>query len=84
MEQAGRSPRTRRFVHTVLREAIQQAMDWGMVARNVCDLAKPPKDSRKEMKTFDAKQAADFLTAAKKNRLYAMYVLAITTGMRQG
>ncbi|HVT26547.1 MAG TPA: tyrosine-type recombinase/integrase [Lacipirellulaceae bacterium] len=38
----------------------------------------------KELKTFDAKQSADFLKAAKTNRLYAMYVLAITTGLRQG
>ena len=84
MEVAGYSPRTRRFVHTVLREAIEQAVEWGLVGRNVVDKAIPPKEVRQEMKTFDATQAASFLKAAMANRLYALYVVAITTGMRQG
>jgi integrase len=84
MERAGLSPRTRRFTHTVIRAALQQAADWGMVPRNICDTAKPPKVVRKEMKTLDAKQAASLMAAAKSDRLYAMYVLAVTTGMRQG
>ena len=36
------------------------------------------------MQTLDAVQAAVLLKAAETDRLWAMYVLAITTGMRQG
>jgi integrase len=47
-------------------------------------MATPPKVVRDEMKTLTAAEASRFLAAAKCDRLYAMYVLAITTGMRQG
>jgi integrase len=84
MEQAGSSPRTRRFVHSVLRRAFSQALEWGFVNQNVCTVAKPPKPTRTEMKTLSKAEANRFLAAAKTDRLHAMYVLAITTGMRQG
>jgi integrase len=84
MEHAGSSTRTRRFVHSVLREALEQAVEWGMVTRNICDTATPPKLVQEEMKTLDAAQACIFLATAKADRLHAMYVLALTTGMRQG
>ena len=34
----GLSPRTVRYAHTVLRNALEQAVKWGMIARNPADL----------------------------------------------
>jgi integrase len=84
MEESGSSPRTRRFVHSVLRRALSQAVKLDLVARNVCTLVDPPKLVPTEMKTLTKEEANCFLDAAKQDRLYAMYVLALTTGMRQG
>jgi integrase len=84
MERANLSTRMRRFVHTLLSEALDQAIKWGLVVRNVCDTATPPMLVQDEMICLDAIQAARLLKASKKDRLHAMYVVAVTTGMRQG
>jgi len=80
----GLSPRTVRYLHTVLREALQQAMKWGMVARNVCDLTEPPRVVRPQMQTWTPDEARVFLATAKKDAYAALWVLALTTGMRRG
>lgn len=84
MEANGLKPRTRRFVHFVLSNALDAAVIKGLVPKNICNFATVPMLVKEEMQTFDAAQAAKFLEAAKSDRLYAMYVLAISTGMRQG
>jgi integrase len=84
MEQAGLSPRTRQFVHAVLRKALSNAVRWGLVVRNVSEQVDPPRPTKPEMHTLDSAQAAAFLAAAASDRLSAMYVLAVTVGMRQG
>lgn len=84
MEQSGSSPRTRQFVHDVIRNALANAITWGLVQVNVCDQLARPKVPKVKMKVLDASQAAMFLTAAKSDRLSAMYTLAVTVGMRQG
>jgi integrase len=43
-----------------------------------------PMPPKKEMKVWDADQAKTFLKAAAGDRLYALYFLALTTGMRSG
>ena len=45
-EAGGLSARTVRYLHTVLREALHQAMKWGMVHRNACDATDPPRAVR--------------------------------------
>ena len=44
----------------------------------------PPTGQRREFDTFTAEQVRSFLKAVRGDRLEALYVLAITTGMRQG
>jgi integrase len=44
----------------------------------------PPTGQRREFDTFTAGQVRRFLKAVRGDRLEALYVLAITTGMRQG
>lgn len=80
----GLSPRTVQLIHTILHRALGQAAKWGLVPRNGADLVDRPKAARKEMRTLTAEQVRTLLKAAKEDRLYALYVLAVTTGMRQG
>jgi len=56
----------------------------GLIPRNAPDPVKPPRQSRKEMKTLTPEQAHIFLQTAKDDRLGALYIVAIHTGLRQG
>jgi integrase len=84
MHQAGRSERLRAMVLTLLRSALDQAVRWELVPRNVARLVdKPCSDSRK-MVTLDRDQVARFLEAAKPTPFAALYTLALTLGLRRG
>ncbi|MEI6805519.1 MAG: site-specific integrase [Myxococcaceae bacterium] len=84
LEDEGCSPRSRQFIHAVLRKALDQAFRWGYIQRNVCDMIKRPLAPKKTMKCWDAEQTNYFLNIAKPDRLFALYMLAFTTGLRQG
>src|SRR5207302_1927970 len=79
---AGLSPQTVRKIHAVIHRALQQALLWNLVPRNVADLVMPVRVQRYEMRTLDQNQAQALLAAAAGDRLEAVYVLALTTGMR--
>ncbi len=80
----GLAPSTVGKLHAVLHRAFQDALHWGMVARNVCDAVKPPKAKVKEMRTLSPEQARHLLSKADGDPLHALYVLALTAGLRQG
>ncbi|HEU5349522.1 MAG TPA: site-specific integrase [Ktedonobacterales bacterium] len=81
---SGRSPTTVRHIHAVLHVALEQAVRWNLVARNVADLVDAPRMRRTEMLVLNAEQARAFLAVAQGDRLEALYVAALTTGMREG
>jgi integrase len=81
---AGAAPRSVRHLHALLHNALKQADRWGLVPRNVATLARPPNAPRHEISTLTAEQVRTLLAAAEGDRLEALYVLAISTGMRQG
>ena len=83
---SGLSAATVRKMHSVLRKALKQAVLDGLVPRNVCEAVKPPKVERKEITPLDREQAKALLEAARDagDRLEALYVLAVHTGMREG
>jgi integrase len=72
------------LIHTTLRKALQQAVSDGILPRNICEAVKAPKRVKKEMRPLTAEQTKNFLDAAKGDRLEALYILAITTGLREG
>ncbi len=80
----GLSPSTVEVFHCVLHKALDTAVKWGLVPRNVCDLVSPPHRESFEIKPLDAEQAHALLSAARGHRLEALFILAIATGMRRG
>jgi len=84
LERAGVSPRMRQFIHAVLHRAMEQAVKWQLVPRNPCAAVERPRAPRKEFRVLDAAEARKLMDAAKGDRLEALLVLALTTGMRQG
>jgi integrase len=81
---AGASTTTVNHLHAVPHRAFGQAARWGLIARNPADLVDPPRNRHHEMATFSPDQAKGFLKAAEGDRLEALCVVALTTGMRQG
>ena len=80
----GLAPKTVKYIHTTLHRSLKQAVRWGLVPRNVAAEADPPRVRTPEMRPLSPTQARTLLNAAKGDRLEALYVLAVTTGMRQG
>ncbi len=80
----GLSPRTVQYLHVVLHRALKQALRWGLVPRNVAEAVDPPKVPKKDVTPLSPDQAQRLLEAARGDRLEALYVLAVHTGMRQG
>jgi integrase len=78
------SPRSVQIIHATLNKALKQAVAWYLIARNPAESSHPPIASAKEVFPLTEDQTRTFLRAAKGNKLEALYVLAITTGMRQG
>jgi integrase len=80
----GLSAKTVSHFHTVLHKALEQAVKWNLMARNVCDLVTPPTSKRHEMKPLTPEQAQRLLEVAGEHKLEALLTLAVTTGMRRG
>jgi integrase len=81
------SARTVRYIHTIIRRALQAAVRWGLVTRNVADQADPPspKASRpRPVKTWSADELGRFLSTVRDDRLYALWMVLASTGMRRG
>ena len=84
MSARGLSPRSVQYARAVLRKALNQAMKWGLVTRNVATLAEPPRVTRPEMQILHPDQARHFLETVKGDRLEALYAVALSLGLRQG
>jgi integrase len=82
--ESGLSSTTVHHVHLVLHNALQAAFRWGLVQRNVATLTEAPRMRTAEMRVLNPDQCRYFLKAIRGDELEALYVLAITTGMRQG
>jgi integrase len=81
---SGLSARSVHHTHRVLHRAFVQAMRWNLIARNPCDGAQGPRATRAEMKVWTPQQTDAFLISTREHPAHALYILALTTGMRQG
>jgi integrase len=81
---AGLSARRVRYIHVTIRKALKDAVRLQLLSRNVADAAIPPRPVKSEIEPLTQDQMRSLLDAARGDKLEALYVLAITTGMRQG
>jgi integrase len=80
----GLSPRSVRYIHTIMRRALRDAVRWGKLPRNPADLSDPPMSRPPEMQTWTRDELRSFLSTVRGDRLYAAWVLLATTGVRRG
>ena len=81
---SGLAPRRVAMIRGVLRTALNQALRWGLVARNVATLVSPPRAAHFEVRPLDPAQARTFLATVRGDRLEALYTVALALGLRQG
>ena len=84
MQDRGLSARTVEYTHAVLHRALKQARRWGVVNRNVTEDVDPPQVKREEIQPLNCDQTRALLKSAEGNRLEALYIVAVHTGMRPG
>lgn len=76
--------RTRQLVYRVMRSAFSEAVEDGLLDRNPCARRDKPRYYPRPHTALDETQAHALLQAAKATDYYALFFLAIVTGMRQG
>ena len=81
---SGLSPATVQKIHVVLHKALVQALKWNLIPRNTADAVKAPRPAPEEMRPLSPDEARKLMEAAQGDKLEALYVLAMHTGMRQG
>ncbi len=83
-EDEGLASTTIHYYHSVLHNALNVAVKWGLIAKNVCDLVTPPRKERFDIKPLTEEQAQTFLTTVRGHKWEALFTLALATGMRRG
>jgi integrase len=81
---SGLSPRSVLHIHRTLSKALKQATNDGLIPRNAAASVKPPQPRSEEMQPLSRDQVRAFLDTVMGDRMEALYVLAVTTGLRQG
>ena len=80
----GCTPASVRKMHETLHKALKQAVRWGYMARNPAEDVDPPKAHAEEVHPLTQDEARRLLETVRGDRLEALYVVALHTGLRQG
>lgn len=80
----GLSPARIRRIHGVLSSALNTAVRWRYIERNICREVSPPRVPTPEIRPLSVDEAKRLLEAAREDRLEALYVLGLTSGARWG
>jgi integrase len=82
--ESGLSPKSVRYLHGIIHQALDQALQWQMVTRNIADSVTPPRTRQPRIQTWDADEVRRFLEAAEGDTYGPLWILALGTGMRRG
>jgi integrase len=80
----GLSPRTIKYIHTVIHGALKQALKNQLVVRNVSEATTLPSGKSRKMRPLTLEQVNQLLTAVKADRLFPAIFLELGTGLRRG
>lgn len=78
------SSTTVRYINIIISGALNQAVRNKLVNDNVCKSVVLPAKKRVEIVPLTVQEVKKFLNVAKYDRLYALYLLEMMTGMRRG
>lgn len=75
-------PQTLRHHRSTLRRALADGVRDGLLTRNVAALSKPPSMDKAERVWLTAEQARTVIAEARDERLWPLWVLILTAGLR--
>ncbi len=78
------SPTTVGQVHRTLRRAFNDAIRWGLLNASPVTPAKVPRPDGRTMTVWTPAQSATFLASVCGERLFALWLVALHTGIRRG
>jgi integrase len=78
----GRAASTVRLFHSLLANALRQAVKWRIIPQNPTQLVELPKLKRREMKVFTPEQAQRFVQACANEKHGLAFIFALMMGMR--
>ena len=84
LKRDGASDQARRMAGTVLNQALRHAVKRHLIQFNPVPEVSKPRRPKREMLFLTEPQTKAFLAAAESHRLYALFALALGSGMRQG
>ncbi len=80
----GLTPKSVRFIHTVIHSCLEQAKKEGMIPINPAGAVRLPKLRQEEIRYLDREEITEFLDVARDSKHFAAFFLALNTGMRRG
>ncbi len=84
LQEGGVGIRTIHIIHHILHAALDNAVRYGLLTSNPTQGASLPAYRFNEMQVLNKEQVSRFLNAARSSSSYALYHLALVTGMRMG
>jgi len=78
------SNRSVKYSLLILRNALNKAVRWGLVARNVATLTDGPRVEDREARVLSPEETVRLLEAARGEPIEALVVLSVSTGLRMG
>lgn len=80
----GLAPSTVEDIYKLLRNALETAVDDGLIVKNVANKVKLPKVPKPKINVLTQEQQNDFVKQAKETYMGSIYILDLCTGMRLG
>ncbi len=71
-------------VHRTLRRAFNDAIRWGLLNASPVTPAKVPRQDGRTMTVWTPAQSVAFLASVRGDRLFALWLVALHTGIRRG
>jgi integrase len=84
MHDKGYSPSTIKKAVNIIKNSLEYAVFHEVLIKNVAKKATLPKEEKNEMSVWNEEEVNRFLKAAKNDRLYPLFYLALMSGLRQG
>lgn len=71
-----------RYTHTILKDALKQAVKWQMLSQNPADFVDLPKISKSKVQALTQEESQRFLKVAKPTKWHCFFSLLLSTGLR--
>src|ERR687894_1833081 len=81
---SGLAPRTVLHIHRAFSKALKQPAADGLTPRTPAAPVKPPQPRGEEIRPLNREQVRALFEAASGDRLEALYIMAVTAGLRRG